>query len=312
MFLQSKGKIAVLIGCSAEYEVSLMTAHGVASALDESGYSHVTLDIDTHLPAKLLQECPDAVFIASHGTNAEDGRVQGLLDILGFPYVGSGVLASSLAMSKHKAKLIFQQMGLRTPASCVFSRDTYSEELLGSVYDQLKRSGVVVKPEKQGSSIGISMVTRVDDLLLAIEEALRYDDAVMIEWMIKGVELSVPVLGDKVLEALPCVEIAPMNTFYDYEAKYTPGMSDHLIPPRVEQCIIDEAKSMAIAAHRALGCRDLSRSDFMVDEHGCWLLEVNTLPGMTPTSLVPDAARALGWSYADFIDKLVRMALDRA
>ena len=308
----SNKKIAVLIGCSAEYEVSLMTASGVTAALDEKGYSHITADIDAYLPSILLQERPDAVFIASHGGNAEDGRVQGLLDILGVPYVGSGVLASSLAMSKHKAKLIFQQMGLRTPEFSVVSGDAYGKEQLDMEFELMKHGGVVVKPEKQGSSIGISMVTQVEDLQRAIEDAFAFDSLVMIERMIRGVELSVPVLGDKELTVLPCIEIAPKNTYYDYEAKYTPGMSDHLIPPRVEQCIIEEAQSMAIAAHRALGCRDLSRSDFMVDEHGCWLLEVNTLPGMTPTSLVPDAARALGWSYADLIDKLIRMALDRA
>ncbi|MCL2547575.1 MAG: D-alanine--D-alanine ligase [Symbiobacteriaceae bacterium] len=305
--------IAVLTGCSSEHEISLKTAALVSAALQENGYAVTELEIGPMVAGELLTLRPDAVFIASHGRFGEDGTIQGLLEILGIPYVGSATLASALALHKGLSKSLFRQNGLPTPPAWQFSFGERWTSKLQPLYDHLlTRGALIVKPTQQGSTIGLSIVREGEELSPSIKKAFVYDDSILIEQKIEGTELAVGVLGDVEPYALPCIEIVSKNEIYDYEAKYTPGMSEHIIPPRIDPQISEKAMCMALQAHLALGCRDISRSDIIADHDGCcWLLEVNTLPGMTETSLVPDAAKAAGISYSQLIDKLITMALAR-
>ncbi len=290
-----------------------MTATGIVAALHARGYHTTQLEIDAQLPQKLAELKVDAAFIASHGKFGEDGTIQGLLDIMGIPYVGSGVLASSLAMNKIMAKKVFEYEGLRTPKwVALHKKESYLEmkAKIDAVFSPDQR--LIVKPSSQGSTIGLSLIKERSLLEEGIVKALNFDVEVLIEEAIIGSELTVPVLGNLDLIALPCVEIISLNELYDYEAKYAANMSRHMIPPQVEIRVAQQAQDMAIAAHRALGCQGISRSDFIADRNGqCWLLEVNTLPGMTNTSLVPDSAKAFGYSYADLVEKLIELALQK-
>ena len=304
--------VAVLVGRSSEREISLKTAAGIIAALQSRGYRAYQMEIDAQLPGALQAMPVDVAFIASHGKFGEDGTVQGLLEIMGIPYVGSGVLASALAMNKIMSKKVFEFEQIRTPKWLPV--DQYTD--LDRIHEQVETvfAGVdhlIVKPASQGSSIGLTLVKERQDLLPALHLALQYDTEVLIEEAISGTELTVAIWGNHELTVLPCIEIVSSNEFYDYEAKYAVNMSKHLIPARIAPAVEAEAKAMAVKAHRALGCRGISRSDFFADKEGrCWLLEVNTLPGMTGTSLVPDAAKAIGYSYADLVEKLIQLALE--
>ena len=306
-------KVAVLVGNSSEREISLKTAEGVVIALRECNYNPVIIEIDPQLPFKLAEEKPDLAFIASHGRFGEDGTIQGFLEVMGIPYIGSGVLASALAMHKEKSKQIFKQAGIQTPEYMTLTTLSPWQESLEKSHDFIEKWGtVVVKPASQGSSIGISIVKDFRILREALDKAFRYDSELLLERFIGGKELAVGIFGDLEPYALPAVEIAPCKEFYDYEAKYVPGMSLHLMPPTLSEEVVMKAQSQALAAHIILGCRDISRVDLIVDDQeDIWLLEVNTLPGMTETSLVPDAASCLGWSYANLVNNLVCLALQR-
>lgn len=304
--------VAVLVGRSSEREISLKTAAGIIAALQSRGYCAYQMEIDAQLPSALQAMPVDVAFIASHGKFGEDGTVQGLLEIMGIPYVGSGVLASALAMNKIMSKKIFEFEHIRTPKWLPV--DQYTD--LSKISEQVNEifAGIdhlIVKPASQGSSIGLTLVKERRQLLPALQLALKYDNEVLIEEAISGTELTVAIWGNHELTVSPCIEIVSSNEFYDYEAKYAVNMSKHLIPARIAPAVEEEAKAMAQQAHNALGCRGISRSDFFADKEGrCWLLEVNTLPGMTGTSLVPDAAKALGYSYADLVEKLIQLALE--
>lgn len=304
--------VAVLVGRSSEREISLKTAAGIIAALQSRGYRAYQMEIDAQLPSALQAMPVDVVFIASHGKFGEDGTVQGLLEIMGIPYVGSGVLASALAMNKIMSKKIFEFEHIRTPKWLPV--DQYTDlskisERVNEVFAGIDH--LIVKPASQGSSIGLTLVKERQSLLPALQLALKYDNEVLIEEAISGTELTVAIWGNHELTVSPCIEIVSSNEFYDYEAKYAVNMSKHLIPARIAPAVEEEARSMAQQAHLALGCRGISRSDFFADKEGrCWLLEVNTLPGMTGTSLVPDAAKALGYSYADLVEKLIQLALE--
>ena len=305
--------VAVLVGSSAEREVSLMTAKGIIAALKERGYEVTQLEIDRDLAENLLKLNVDVVFIAAHGKYGEDGTVQGLLEILDIPYVGSGILASSLAMNKIMSKKIFAHEGLRTPEWIALYKDEGYEHKRAEIEALLAAKGrLIIKPSSQGSTIGLSQVKEAKELDEAIAKAFQFDREVLIEEAITGTELTVPVLGNRNPLVLPCVEIVPLNELYDYEAKYVPNMSRHFVPPLVEARVVREASALAERAHLALGCLGISRADFIADEKGdCWLLEVNTLPGMTNTSLVPESAKAYGYSYADLVEKLIDLALEK-
>lgn len=302
--------VALLMGgMSAEREVSLNTGAQVASALRERGHTVEPIDtIDRGFIDVLRSKPFDVVFICLHGRMGEDGTMQGLLEVLGLPYVGSGVLASALAMDKVASKHIFTAAGLLTPASVAL---TTLPDDLAPVVGELG-SMLVVKPASEGSSVGMSIVHEPAELGPAIELALRHDSIVLVEQFIRGAEVTVGVLGNEQLEALPTLEVVPEHEFYDYESKYVPGMSSHIIPARVSEDLRAECQKMALEAHRALGCRGMSRSDTIVTEDGAvYLLELNTIPGMTATSLLPDSARAAGIEFPELCDRLVRLALER-
>jgi len=303
-------RVTVLLGGrSAEREVSLNTGAQVAEALRARGIT-VTA-VDTAAPCfitEITDSAPDVVFIALHGRFGEDGTIQGLLELLDLPYVGSGVLASALAMNKVMSKLFYTQEGLTTPAYRVVRR---GEPF--SIEDITRDLGpeTVVKPANEGSSVGMTIVHDPAGLQAAIDLAFTHDPLVMIERFELGVEVTIGVIGNDEPFALPTLEIVPVHDFYDYESKYVPGMSRHIIPAGVSEAARVECQRLAVAAHRALGCAGMSRSDTIVTADGTvFLLETNTIPGMTKTSLLPDAAAAAGIEFPALCEQLVRLGLE--
>ncbi len=302
-------RIAVLLGGrSAERQVSLDTGDQVAMALESVGHTVTRVDTgDIGFIETVRTGGFDVAFICLHGRFGEDGTVQGLLELLELPYVGSGVLASALAMDKVVSKQVFVSAGIKTPAweTVRAGEDVFLEDISLRLGDK-----VVVKPVSEGSSVGMSIVHDRNELGPAVEQALEHDRTVLVEQFVAGAEVTVGVLGNEDLEPLPTLEIVPEHEFYDYESKYIPGMSRHIIPARVDAEARKECQRIAVEAHRALRCRGMSRSDTIVTPEGeVYLLEVNTIPGMTRTSLLPDAARAAGIEFPQLCDRLVALAL---
>ena len=309
-------RIAVLFGGkSQEAEVSKVSAREVAAALASKGHSVSLIPADASVVAALVRERPDVVFPALHGSPGEDGTVQGMLEMMGLPYVGSGVEASAFAMNKIIAKLGFRAAGLPLARQLVFTARDEVAQSCAAIVEQLG-AAVAVKPATQGSAIGVTLVRNANQLPGALQLAQSFGGSVLVEEFIVGREITVAVLDcfGHAPRLLPVVEIrTPKDTWYDYEHRYTAGESDHLIPAPVSDEATQALQRIALDAHRVLGCRDLSRADFVYNESvGPILLEVNTLPGMTPTSLFPDAARAVGISFADLMDALIESALARA
>jgi len=252
---------------------------------------------------------PDVVLIALHGRFGEDGTVQGLLELLEIPYVGSGVLASALAMNKIVARKVLEYEGLPVPKGLAVSRGAALDAVRSQVADSIGYPAVV-KPNEQGSTIGISIVRSADELAEALKLAFEYDDRVLIEEFVEGIEITCGILGNDDPVALPLVEIVPEGGFYDYHAKYTPGATDEIVPARISEAQTKEAQGLALACHKALCCRGMSRVDMIVSGDRICVLEVNTIPGMTPTSLLPRAAEAAGISFARLLDTLIGFALE--
>lgn len=308
-------KIGVLLGGrSSEREVSLRTGDAVYKALITKGYPAVKIDVGFDIAERIKAEGVELAFLALHGKYGEDGTIQGLLEMLDIPYTGSGVLASALAMDKIASKKMMLYEGLPTPLFKTISRFKAHTLGLEAVSDMvLKDMGLplVVKAPTQGSSIGITFVRQKDELVKALELAFKYDPTVLVEQFIEGVELTAAVLGNDDPVALPLIEIISSTGVYDYEAKYTVGMSDHIIPPRIPREQQNIIKYLALQTYKAIGCRGLARIDFILDtEWNPFVLEVNTLPGMTATSLFPDAARAAGIEFPDLADQIVRLAIE--
>lgn len=302
--------VAILMGGrSAEREVSLNTAAQVAAALRAT--DHVVTEIDSaedDFVQRLRDASPDVVFICLHGRYGEDGTVQGLLELLDLPYVGSGVLASALAMDKVMSKRLFAAASLASPASVELHRDTPVD--IDAITAELGPK-TVVKPSNEGSSVGMSIVHEPSELQAALAKAFECDESVLVEQFVLGAEVTVGVLGNRHIEALPTLEVVPEHEFYDYESKYVPGMSSHIIPARVSEDARVECQRLALEAHKLLGCRGMSRSDTIVTAEGdVFLLEVNTIPGMTSTSLLPDAARAAGIEFPQLCERLVQLAME--
>ena len=298
-------RIAVLMGGrSAEREVSLSSGRGVMQALKEEGFDAIEVDPADNLQSQLRAVRPDAVFNALHGRFGEDGTVQGILEWMRLPYTHSGVLASALAMHKERTKDIYRAAGLPVVKSIVCDRrDAGAQHLMEPPY--------VVKPVNEGSSVGIFIVRAGDNRPPAalLSEDWSISSEMMVEEFVPGRELTVSVMGEKPL----CVtEITTDLAFYDYEAKYAAGGSQHILPAQVPDAIANDAMEMSVIAHKALGCRGVSRTDFRYDDTGSKprliLLETNTQPGMTPTSLVPEQAAYIGMSYA----KLCRWMVEDA
>lgn len=306
MTRERKLRVAVLVGGdSAEREVSLHTGEQVMAALRSERYDAFTVDAlalrNIDGTQSLWDERPDVVFIALHGPHGEDGAVQGLLDLLGIPYTGSGVLASALAMDKAMCKRVLAGEGIPTP----WSRAVTS--VPGCVHDL--PVPLVAKPNAQGSSFGMSIVHSHGEVAAAVELALKYDSVCLLEEFIAGTEITVSVLGNGDAQALPIIEIIPNAEFYDFDSKYQAGGSRHIIPARISDRASELARDYALRCHAALGCRGMSRTDMIVNGDEVVVLEVNTIPGMTPTSLLPDAARAAGIPFSEVLDRLIASAI---
>lgn len=307
-----KKVIAVIAGGrSAEREVSLSSGKQVMAALDKEKYEIVFYDPATDL-LKLAHDANriDAALIMLHGRGGEDGSMQGFLDVLGIPYQGSGVLGSALAMNKIVSKELYRSAGLPVAPYLVASRrEPLSPELVE------KRLGfpVMVKPEQEGSSIGLSLVKSPEELEEALEKAFQYDERCLVEKYLKGTEVTASVLGNEPPVPLPLVEIRPGKDFqfFDYTAKYRPGATEEICPAPLPEDLTRKAQEYAVRAHRVLHCRDYSRTDMILHDGEFYILETNTIPGMTATSLFPQAARAAGISFSELLDRLIEMAMSR-
>jgi len=292
-------RIVVLMGgLSAERDVSLRTGNAVLKALLESGCNAVGLDAGIDLPARLKELDAEIAFISLHGRYGEDGTVQGLLEMLQIPYTGSGVLASSVAMNKVVAKQLLSQHGVATAAGAVYR----AGDDQAAFVDAQRCYPVVVKPAREGSTIGVSIVPDATGLRAGLAEALQHDSLVLVEEFITGAEVTVGVLGD---QPLPVIQVVPKGGFYDYQSKYTPGQTEYLLPAPLPAPILARLQDSAVAACRALGCRGAARVDFIVRGEELFCLEVNTIPGMTETSLLPKAAAAAGISFRELVARIL-------
>ncbi len=303
--------IAVLMGgWSAEREVSLMSGAGVADALESRGHRVTRIDMDRNLAARLTEAKPDIVFNALHGTPGEDGTVQGMLDLMGIRYTHSGLVTSVIAIDKVLTKQALVPHGIPMPGGrIVKSAELFERDPIPRPY--------VLKPVNEGSSVGVAIVTDEGNygnpIAATAKGPWQEFDELLAEPFIRGRELTTAVLGD---QALGVTELIVRNGFYDYDAKYTDGLTQHVFPAQIPDEIADACKSLAIEAHRLLGCKGASRSDFRWDDErgvdGLFLLEVNTQPGMTPLSLVPEQAKHCGIDYADLVQRIVDEAMKDA
>jgi len=307
MALITKKKIGVLMGgLSSEREVSVASGNAILEALKGKGYDAVAVDVGRDVGEQLRKSGVEVAFNGLHGKFGEDGAIQGLLEILGIPFTGSGILASAMGMNKIISKTVFKAYGLHVGPFMVVSAG--DKEPLTTAQMELGFP-LVVKPSSEGSSVGVSVVNTGDELAPAVKLAFSYDREVLIEKYIRGMEVQVGVLGGR---ALGAIEIVPKDVFYSYKAKYEQGMSEHFFPARVPEAVYKRTLDAGLAAHRALGCRGYSRVDFIIDAAGDpYILEVNTLPGMTATSLLPDIARGVGMSFPDLVEEILRLALQK-
>jgi D-alanine-D-alanine ligase len=299
--------VVLMGGWSAEREVSLTSGAGVAEALESRGHRVTRVDMGRDVAQRLAEAAPDVVFNALHGTPGEDGTVQGLMDLMGLRYTHSGLETSVIAIDKELTKMVLVPHGIRMPEGrIVDSKSLYEGDPLPRPY--------VLKPVNEGSSVGVAIVQQGgnygDPITPDAPGPWRQFDRLLAEPFIRGRELTAAVLDD---EALAVTELKPTTGFYDYEAKYTDGMTEHVCPALIPDDIRDAALAMALDAHRLLGCRGASRSDFRWDDErgvdGLYLLEVNTQPGMTPLSLVPEQARMRGIDYPELVERIVASAL---
>jgi len=305
-------------GESPEREISILSGEAVLAALREGGYDVIPANINK--PKEILpfleREAPDVVFPCFHGGWGEDGRIQAFLDLLGFPYSCSGPEACALAMDKEASKAIFCHCGIRTPFGIAL--DAGDADMLPDrpEISNFLRTGkrLVIKPTSCGSTVGVSIVSTANDLLAAARAAAHYGQRILVEEYIEGRELTVAIWdGDAEPIAFPVIEIEPQSGFYSYEAKYTPGRSRYVVPASLEDRVFKEVQSAAIRAHLSLGCRIYSRVDIRLGiDDKPYVLEVNTIPGMTATSLVPKAAKAYGWSFPELASRMVEAALKAA
>jgi len=300
--------VAVLMGgWSAEREVSLVTGAGVADALESRGHQVTRIDMDRNVAQILAAVRPDVVFNALHGTPGEDGTVQGMMDLMQIAYTHSGLETSVIAIDKELTKMVLTPHGIRMPAGRIVESESLYEG------DPLPRP-YVLKPVNEGSSVGVAIVreggNHGDPISRGTEGPWLHFERLLAEPFIRGRELTVAILDD---EALAVTELRPKSGFYDYDAKYTDGLTEHVCPAEIPAEIAEATLAMALKAHRILGCKGASRADFRWDdekgEAGLYLLEVNTQPGMTPLSLVPEQARARGIDYAELVERIVEAAL---
>ena len=305
-----KRTVALLSGgISSEREVSLNSGNQVFEALDKEKYRVIRYDPKTDLP-RLVAEADDidVALVILHGPFGEDGTVQGLLDLLGIPYQGAGVLGSAAAMNKLAAKRLYAQCGLPVPAYRVIETESGfdADACIADIGLPL-----VVKPVAAGSSVGMTIVRDASALKPAVQSALAFDRQVLAEAFVDGVEVTGGVIGNDAVEALPLIEIIPGegHEFFDYAAKYTPGATQEICPARIDANLTEKAQRYAVEAHKALFCRGYSRTDMILKGGEFYVLETNTIPGMTQTSLFPQAAAAAGMDFTRLLDRLIELAL---
>lgn len=324
-------------GKSAEREISLMSGREVLNNLDPKKYKAIPVVVApdgltwqikqpeapriesevTSNPSAALEQALvkvpsnkqiiaenkiDFVFIALHGQFGEDGTVQGLLDLLGIKYTGSGLLASAIGMDKIYSRQIFTQAGLNVPKMQIYKKGESIKSLISKI-----NFPVFVKPSSQGSSVGISKAKNEKELKKALVLALKFGDIILVEEFIEGIEITGGILGDK---ALPLVEIVPKKEFFDYEAKYNAHLTDEIVPARINEKLTKKAQDVALKAFNAVGCKAFGRVDMIIRSNDVYVLEVNTIPGLTPVSLLPKAAKAVGISYPQLLDKIIQLSLE--
>jgi D-alanine-D-alanine ligase len=323
--LVTKKRIGVLMGgLSAERDISIRSGLAMYQALQERGYNSVLIDVGKDIVHVLKKEKVKVACLALHGGMGENGAIQGLLEVLGLPYTGSGILASALAMDKEASKKIFSYHGMNVAPFMIIRRE--SSKKRGSKgktkIEEAEMEGVfsfpdfpmpefdlpwVVKPASEGSSIGVSIIKEESGLMPCLEQTFSHGRRVIVEKFVNGKELHIGILGSRVLGG---VEVRPTQEFYNYEAKYTSGLTEYILPPEVDGEAYEMAKKMALKAHLALGCSGASRVDFILDEKNtAYILEVNTLPGMTTTSLLPKIAKHEGLTFNDLIEEMIRLAV---
>jgi D-alanine-D-alanine ligase len=304
--------VAVLAGgLSLEREISLRSGRRVADSLELRGYRVTRLDVDDQLITRLATGGFDVAYLALHGTAGEDGAIQGLLELLDLPYTGSDAIASTLAWDKSVIKGLWSRAGLPTAAWVAVSstalREMGARQALGRVIDRLGLP-LMVKPAQGGGAMGVRCVHVADELPGALVAALSYHDVVLVERFVKGVEVAVSVIDGR---ALPPVEIVPLHGPYDFSARYTHGATEFHAPARLPDAMLEQCKAEAVAAYELTGCRHVTRADMIVDATGMpWLLELDTCPGMTETSLLPMAAEAEGWDFGELCERIVELACE--
>lgn len=330
-------RVAVLMGGkSAEHEISLLSGKEVVKNLNPQKYnvlpitvskdgvtwkigerrqflldfpakkSKVKILIGSDYSAIVKNHKVDLVFIAMHGPFGEDGTIQGFLELIDMPYTGSGVLASALGMDKISSRKLFTQAGLNVPQWMMVDKKT-TPQLIWRKLDP----PIFVKPSNQGSSVGASIVREKSDLKKALKLALSFSRLALVEEYLDGVEVTGAILGNDKPHTLPLVEIVPKHEFFDYEAKYNQKLTDEIVPARINKTLTDKAQKAALIAYKTLGCRGFGRVDMIIKRNDVYVLEVNTIPGLTPVSLFPKAAQAAGISYPQLLDKIIEFALQK-
>ncbi|MGD2038839.1 MAG: D-alanine--D-alanine ligase [Desulfobacterales bacterium] len=306
------GKMTIALlsgGVSSEREVSLNSGNQVYDALDKEKYHIVRYDPKTDL-GRLVEDAPgiDAALIILHGPYGEDGTVQGLLELLNIPYQGSGVLGSSLAMNKLASKILYEKANLPIPPYITLQK---GDPLQPGTWEKQLGLPMVIKPNAAGSSVGMTIVRSQDAIREAAEKAFSHDSTILLEGFIDGIELTAGVIGNRDLMALPIIEIIPNDEheFFDYEAKYTAGVTQEICPARIDDKMTQTAQAYAKSAHRALFCNGYSRTDMILKDEEIYVLETNTIPGMTATSLLPQAGQVAGISFSSLLDRLIELSI---
>ena len=310
MDLKTKTIGVLMGGLSGEREISLRSGENCARALESRGYHVVRIDAVRDVAQRLDENGVEVAFLALHGRYGEDGTIQGLLEVMGIPYTGSGVLASALGMNKISAKKIVRSSGVPTPDSCEIQVDEPAGEAAARIEETLGFP-VMIKPVDEGSSLGVIKCKDAAELPGFLEKVRSEFGTVFAERFVAGCEITVGVLElDGRLTTLPVLELVPKREFYDYEAKYTRGLTDFILPARLDPVVYERAERLALSAFRAIGCRGYGRVDLMVDAAGVpWFVEVNTLPGMTELSDLPAQAAAAGICYEDLVEAILRTAV---
>lgn len=310
-------KIGVLLGGrSPEREISIKTGANVAAGLEKAGYEVVKIDACQNVAEDIKKHNIDLAFIALHGPLGEDGTIQGLLEFLDIPYTGAGVMGSSMGMNKVMTKILLEYHNIPTPAyyffqSSLLKKEGGKEEIKALAEKAGVNLPVIVKPSVGGSTIGTNIVHSEDELEAAYLDAAKYCHQILVEEFIQGTEITVGVLGSDDPFPLPVIEIIAVGGFYNYTTKYQPGMSDHIIPARIPEDLYKKSQELAVKTFIATDCYGMGRVDFMVRDNKLYCLEINTIPGMTETSLLPETAQKAGISFEELLKLQIKYALER-